>query len=473
MPSVVQHKTYPGVYIRVPMNDDQHISKPFIQRPVAYGIVAVLILVAALLVWAGRRQTAADKLIQQKLAALRAAGEPVTGADLAKLFPLPPPELNAMHYFSNAMEFASTNRPPSASPIVSAATAGRNTALGEPSLSVLGAYQSNTASISNLLASVPPGARFGTLWDPSVINAPVVPFVKVRHLMQMLCTRAIYAAEIGDAEEASGTLASGFRFAGAISSESTLVEHMIRVACLGLACNTAERCLNRTRFNERQLARILEAMPAADTNGIASTLRVEQCMAIEAFTLVKGGKRLDEFTGVKTEPWWKRAWERLRSLRPEYSDKDFILYLDLVPERQRMAKMPPMQAMSECRALFNTYSSNTVSEMGGAVLASWHKALPRHYEIEAQLAAMKLALSVERFRLSHGGALPSSLDALVPEFSPAIPRDLFDDGSLRFKTLTNGFVVYSIGIDGLDDGGLEKKGTTTQTNCDVTFTIER
>jgi hypothetical protein len=451
---------------------DERQPRSSIARPLLWGGLAMLVLRAAVIVWTARRQAQNDRLIQQKLAALRAAGEPVTGADLAKLFPAPPPELDAMRYFSNAMEFAATNRPPSASPLVWPTTLGRNAALDEGSLSVLRAYQSDTALISNLLASVPSGARFGHQWNPTVINAPVVPFFKVRCLMQSLCTRAFYSAEVGDAEGASRMLASGFQFASAISSESTLVEHMIRSACLELACYTTELCLNRTRFSEQQLARILEAMPAADTNGIAATLRVEQCMAIEAFTAVKAGKRLGQITGAKVEPWWKRAWQKLRPHRPEYSDEDFISYLDVIPAMQRMAKLPPAHSVQECRRLFDGLGSNTVSEIGEAIYPNWSKGLANLYKNEAHLASLKMALHVERFR-SARGALPSSLEALVPEFTPAISPDLFDGKPLRFKALTNGFAVYSIGIDGIDDGGLENTNANALTNYDVTVIVER
>jgi hypothetical protein len=298
--------------------------------------------------------------------------------------------------------------------------------------------------------------------------------VKVRVLMQVLGTRALYAAEIGDAESASQILERGFRFAQAIPADSTLVEHMIRAACIGLACSVTERCLNRTRFNDRQLARILAAMPAADTNGVANTLRVEHCLAIWAFTEVKSGRHLDELIGgINKEPWWKRAWKRLRPVRGEYNDRDFIAYLDFVPTLQQMARLPPAQAMPRCWFLFSNYQANVTSEVGGAVVASWPHALERHYEVEAHLAATKCALAVEQFRAAHQNQLPASLESLVPNFAPAIPRDLFDGQPLRFKPLTNGYVVYSIGIDGVDNGGMEKTNSTSQKGSDVTVIIER
>jgi len=457
------------------MNEDQRISKPFVQRPLLLSTAATLFVIAVLIVWAGKRQTAADKLIQQKLAALRASGEPITDADLAKMFALPPAEQDALLLFSNAMEFAAVNRPPSGlTPITgSAATPARGERLNEPALGALRTFYADTATITNLMPTVPAGTRFGICWEVGVQSVPVAPFVKMRSLMQLLCTRALCAAETGDAEGASEMLTQGFRFAQAIPADSTLVEHMIRDACLGLACSTTERCVNQVPFDDRQLARVLEAIPQPDTAGFPNTLRVEHCLAIEVFTRIKAGERLHDLTSARKLKWWQRAWERLRLGRAEYSDRDFIAYLDLVPSLQQALKTPVAQAIPEFTRLFDVYRTNVTSETGHAVHPSWSKALSKHYEIEAQVAATKCALAIERFRLTHRGQLPSSTQTLVPEVLASLPRDLFDDQPLRFKPLTNGWVVYSIGPDGLDSGGLERTNLYTQTNYDVTFTVER
>jgi hypothetical protein len=58
------------------------------------------------------------------------------------------------------------------------------------------------------------------------------------------------------------------------------------------------------------------------------------------------------------------------------------------------------------------------------------------------------------------GQLPDSLQALVPEFLPAVPTDPFDVKAIRFQSTDDGLVLYSIGRDRKDDGGSdpEQKG---------------
>ena len=87
---------------------------------------------------------------------------------------------------------------------------------------------------------------------------------------------------------------------------------------------------------------------------------------------------------------------------------------------------------------------------------------------------MESAVAIERYRLVNG-KLPSQLSDLVPTFLPVVPTDPFDGKPLRYKTLTKGYVVYSVGDDCEDNGGIEKnsKGASWVSGTDITFTVER
>jgi hypothetical protein len=67
--------------------------------------------------------------------------------------------------------------------------------------------------------------------------------------------------------------------------------------------------------------------------------------------------------------------------------------------------------------------------------------------------AARAALAVERFRRAEQGHLPDTLDALVPRFVEALPRDPFSDGPVRYRQTPDGYVVYSIGTNLRDDQG--------------------
>ena len=93
----------------------------------------------------------------------------------------------------------------------------------------------------------------------------------------------------------------------------------------------------------------------------------------------------------------------------------------------------------------------------------------------AQLEVAKTLLAVERYRLAHA-SLPETLDQLVPDYLAAVPLDPFDGAPLRYKRLDRGFLVYSVGEDGKDDGGKREPPKETRNSgetWDLVFRVER
>ncbi len=297
-------------------------------------------------------------------------------------------------------------------------------------------------------------------------------FNRTRALIHMLNAIALAAAERGDAAEATDALERGILFTQTLDSDS-LVAHMIKQACVGLTVTVTERSLNRVEFSPAQLAHIAVALAPRDPNGLFNALRGEHVIAIWAFQEVRAGRPLTEVIGgpVGQPAWWKRALEKFKPRRKEYSDRDFLAYLSLCQTSLKTLALPPTSAMTNLPALMTAYSTQVTSEVAQAVPANWTKALRAHYEHEAKLATLRTALAVELFRLAHEGRIPANLNNLVPNHLPEVPRDIFDGQPLRFKILPRGYVLYSIGADGVDDGGLEK--TNNATKYDVTITVER
>jgi hypothetical protein len=71
----------------------------------------------------------------------------------------------------------------------------------------------------------------------------------------------------------------------------------------------------------------------------------------------------------------------------------------------------------------------------------------------AQVRSADCTIAIERYRQAHQGALPATLDSLMPQFMDRIPVDPFSGASIKFKALGTRYVVYSIGADFRDDGG--------------------
>ena len=77
------------------------------------------------------------------------------------------------------------------------------------------------------------------------------------------------------------------------------------------------------------------------------------------------------------------------------------------------------------------------------------------------VASMRGLIAVERFRMKHG-KWPAKLADVVPEFLARVPTDPFDGTPLKMVRTSDGVIVYSVGMDGVDNGGkLDRKSPMT------------
>jgi hypothetical protein len=432
-----------------------------------------MIIVIALLWWSGTRESPLDKEITRRLAELRASGEPINAQDLARLFPNPPPSEDAGVLLTNILAFAADNRPPAASPIVNPKAAlTRTEPFSEPALVELRAYHERTKVIWDQWPRPwPAGVQFASHWERGMMSNSVPNFLQVRTLAQMLATLAMTATEDKDPQRAADMLERGFHFAQTIPSDS-LVSHMIGVACINLGTATTERCLNHVVFTDEQLQRLDKVLAPSGSSRFDHALRGEHCMAIWAFQELKAGRDVDHVIGtVRDHRWWVNLWDKFKPGRTPYRDEDFLHYLDMYRPSLLMLDLPATQAVVRAKQVTTAYTSNVISRVGEAMPAHWTKALQVNFETEARLSALKTSLAIERFRLAYEGKIPATLNELLPDYLSELPRDIFDGQPLRFGALPRGYVIYSIGPDGVDDGGLER--TNPATRYDVTITVER
>jgi type II secretory pathway pseudopilin PulG len=77
----------------------------------------------------------------------------------------------------------------------------------------------------------------------------------------------------------------------------------------------------------------------------------------------------------------------------------------------------------------------------------------------------RVACALERYRLANG-SYPDALDALAPGFIEKLPHDIINGGPLIYRKTDNSFVLYSIGWNEKDDGGIAAKTKEGQPDWD-------
>ncbi|NOY42545.1 MAG: hypothetical protein GXP26_12005 [Planctomycetes bacterium] len=73
----------------------------------------------------------------------------------------------------------------------------------------------------------------------------------------------------------------------------------------------------------------------------------------------------------------------------------------------------------------------------------------------AQIRLLRVELAIQAWRVTHG-SFPESLSKMVPKYLAEIPVDPFDPegGLLRYRQTDEGYLLYSVGYNGIDDDGV-------------------
>jgi hypothetical protein len=301
----------------------------------------------------------------------------------------------------------------------------------------------------------------------------------------------------GHPPQAMRHLRTQLALAHATRDEPLVISQLVRIAIAALAFNTSWAVLQSPDVTESELASLqgdwerlnfvttmrqalemdramvlmtLERM-RSDANqlrsmspaGVPGPLNFQgDDLADRVGNLAKSGLQIATVNAAESA--WRFSWsheDELRSLRASR------LFLSGFRKIESGGKFD--EVMSETKLGLEAVGINLDGERDDTIpstfMGSWKRMFSdsseslyrtlqkiRSAEVTRQVAIS--AIAIRRYQLRHG-ALPEALAALVPDFISAIPADPVDSKPLRYRldATSRGFVLYSIGEDGEDNGG--------------------
>ncbi len=302
-------------------------------------------------------------------------------------------------------------------------------------------------------------------------------FTRARLAVGVLDAESMLQACATNADSTTTALLAAGRLTDSLGTAPLLVPQLIRFRCWENTVGCLNRVLNRMELGDPQLAS-LEAMLASSErlSALADCFVGERVMGLSLFSDRRQQALL--FAGSATEP---STSDRLRSgllfsalKTAGLLQKDRLFYLDLMERSIDAAEQPLPRRFELSRRLGPYFSGNRLYFISNLTLPRTDDAFVRDARTFAWTRAARTALAIERFRLQHAGRIPFSLDELVPGLLDAVPSDPFDGKPLRFKQVPRGYVVYSVGMNGVDDGGAEvgQQGGAAAKD-DLPFVVER
>ena len=403
---------------------------------VGTSIVTIMIITASV-----------NRRIDAQLARIREAGEPITTRELALYYEAPPDEEDATQIWLAAMapferpafEAASRNMP----------ILGRNGGVplpGEPwpELDAVKQFLDDNQRSLDLLheaAALGGAARYDVDFDLG-INMGMQQGQSLRTAARLLRLEVNVRAHEGDARGAANSIHAMFMLARSLENEPTLVSQLIRLAMSGVARIEIGRLLPVIEFTDEDLTRFQADLRAEDfSDGMRRALVGERVIALHSYESMN--EQTYGVLGLTRGPD--------RRLTLEYYEKLVAAAKKPIPQ----ALIAAEAAAAEVDGVSSKSGLNSFLYIMTALLT------PTMDTIFAATArgstgrdATDAAIGVELFR-RRDGSLPETLDDLVPDFLPQVPVDPFDGKPLRYLVEPGRYVIYSVGRDGVDDGGID------------------
>lgn len=470
-------------------------------RVVLGGIAVVMLTVVAIpLGW----RLNLRKAVEHELELCRVAGQPVTLKELAALYPPVPDAENAAiplleiwreddPEFWEAWLADRHPRPERRKPIYDpdlpvlggkAGTVGRGQPFTPAQRAAVEAWwKSNEVRMTRVATALQrPRMRFPLNFDDGFLMLlPHLSSLKTE--AQHFRLRALMAAGAGDAEDALAAIEAGGAAARLLAAEPSLISQLVLVANRSSTRVSMEDFLNRLRPSTNRLDRLARAVEwgsSGNQHRLALTaervsnrwmysLTARQVAAVSARTVAEV---VD--VGHPNESGIAAGIKLMRLIG--LSDSDELLYLQTM--RRVVAAAEPVytnraEVIAACDEADVKSSGFPPRILAGMMLPAIGKVWDKFARSEAETEMARVALALERHHLDYG-TLPASLDQLVPAYLPAVPTDPFSGQPLRCRRLDHGYVVYSVGPDGVDDDGRPRDSSDKQQKTwDLPFTVER
>ncbi|MSR65563.1 MAG: hypothetical protein EXS18_07275 [Verrucomicrobiae bacterium] len=336
----------------------------------------------------------------------------------------------------------------------------------------------NSQSLGHLhLAASIRGCRYPIVLADGV-NTELPHLRRLWDCSRLIQVEALYHADNLDAEKAVGCVVTSLAIGRSLANEPFPESQFFHSFLTCIALEALQSVLSSVAPDNFQINQLQDACVGTESSN--AWFRTMQCERARMNYVYSDAPLMvfDQLEGQYPALQWYFFFGVYRTAGLLQTEHLWALdYLGRVADAMRQPYPQRLKAAAEIDA---QYAQETRGKMLARMyegFGTWPKALDR-VRFEGKAVALRriamTALAIERWRLRKG-ELPQKLDDLVTEFLESIPPDPFDGLPLRYKKLTKGYVVYSVGADGIDNGGFWQNwnGARPMLGRDITFTVER
>ena len=320
--------------------------------------------------------------------------------------------------------------------------------------------------------------RFAFAYAPDIWSTRARHLIVTESLCHILYMDVVHLADDGDYDMAAKSCLAMLNISRLLGDEPLLISPLQRMILRNEGVDAVERLLAQGELREEPLRRLQTRLAKEkDTLLLLHTFRAQRAWAHALVEAIKKGRvsqrqamgmdpsePLLPRTGIRTLDdfvlWITRMIDAARVQSITASQHAAIL--EYCNQAVEIAKLPVEEQFSRLTA----FNSEKVGELplhpaSPTPRSSLRNGVARsvtmvvmEFDLMAQmrLRCALAAVAAERFRLAHG-RWPKSLDELVPQWLDQVPTDVFNGQPIRMNRLGDGIVIYSVGKNGVDEGG--------------------
>lgn len=325
---------------------------------------------------------------------------------------------------------------------------------------------------------------FGTGDRPMLIAVLLPMAQQVRHAGRALVARAMLRLKAGRIDEAWEDILACHRLGRLIAQGPTIIEGLVGIALEGVAAHADAAIAHHgglTAERARRFAEDLRQLPPMPK--MVDKIRIgERFMFLDAVSMMarRGPAEISHLTGANTEPTGLLAWlansagalvidweEPLRQgnawydrlveafEKPTRAERD-AAFQRIETDLKQMAQETRDFKNFVWELMTSSPRRSVGRQIGRMLVALLVPAISSVAKAEDRGAIYgafgQIALALAAYRAEHG-EYPADLAQLVPKYLAAVPEDPFANAPLRYKRRHAGCLVYSVNVNGKDDGG--------------------
>jgi hypothetical protein len=431
----------------------------------ALGILAVVLFAVAEIAFYPDRL---NRDIDARVAAIRASGAPISTSDLVKS--IPNDRNAAILYLKSYKLLSDKNIDKQIREASDELSSGNGTV---KSAALVRRYDSAVWIAEQ--ASRLPECSYPIDWSKGPLNTEVLYYKPARSLVRLLALRSAFDVKNGDADDSIRSLSLAFKVADSLKSEPALIGFLVDTSSIWVTSAELKDSLKHSTIHEDRAKELYDLLDKIEPyEGYRTCLLGERAQGIQVEEEIRYLGMQNAGATDKQLKSLKHNSVRSRSpgamLMGVRACRDERCYLDEMQRQIDLSSIP--YRLVRARHLDREPKFGNYDLMASLLVPSYGKAIVRRDETVAEIDGDKILLALTAYK-DRCNSYPASLDELHKKLGWAIPNDIFSGEDYRYRRVGKGFLLYSIGPNLKDDGGMDVKSKDLYRKGDMVWRWDR